>query len=91
AHHGTVVQSRSCPKTMLSTVSLDVLITLACLAGSLSLGAYLLWLERRPIGPGRPRLVPTPPLLLICALVLILALAHMVTIVTGVPHKGRLG
>jgi len=79
------------PADMFVSASTDLIVTLACLAASLCFGAYLIWLERQPTEPGRPRLLPTTPLLLICALVLILALAHMVTIVTGVPHTGRLG
>lgn len=84
-------QLRKCRANMLSSLSMDVLITVACLVASVSLGGLLVWLERRPREIGRPRLVPTTPLLLLCALVVVLALAHMVTIVTGVPHQGRLG
>lgn len=72
-------------------LTIDVIITVVCLVASVSLGGLLVWLEHRPREIGRPRLVPTTPLLLLCALVVVLALAHMVTIVTGVPHQGRLG
>ena len=72
------------------SLSADALITAAVLVASTSLGGFLIWLEHRPREIGRPRLVPTTPLLLLCALVMILALAHMVTIVTGVPHQGRM-
>jgi len=75
---------------LLSSFSADTIITVAILTASVSLGGFLLWLEHRPREIGRPRLVPTTPILLLCALVMILALAHMVTIVTGVPHQGRL-
>ena len=72
-------------------LSIDLLVTATALIAALTGVAVLLWLERRPREPGKSLLVPTTPLLFLCLLAIVLALAHMVTIVTGVPHKGRLG
>jgi len=47
--------------------------------------------ERRPRQPGQPRLVPTTLILFVSVVVLVLALAHLVTLTTGQAHRGRLG
>jgi uncharacterized BrkB/YihY/UPF0761 family membrane protein len=75
----------------LSFDTLDVLVTSFLLVSALAGAAAMIWLERRPRSLGRPRLVPTTALLFVCALVVVLALAHLVSIVTGVPHVGRFG
>ena len=72
-------------------LSLDFLVTLAGLVTALSGVVALLWMERRPREPGKPLLLPTTPLLFVCLVIIVIALAHMVTIITGVPHRGRLG
>ena len=69
----------------------DVLVTSILLVAALAGGAAMIWLERRPRSLGQPRLVPTTPLLFLCALIVVLTLAHLVSIVTGVPHVGRFG
>lgn len=71
--------------------STDFLVTVFGLIAALSGVVLLLWLERRPREPGKPLLLPTTPLLFFCLLIIVIALAHMVTLVTGVPHRGRLG
>lgn len=72
-------------------LSLDFLVTLAGLIAALSGVVALLWMEKRPREPGKPLLLPTTPLLFVCLVIIVVALAHMVTLVTGVPHRGRLG
>ena len=70
---------------------MDLAVTLCAAFGGFAGVVALLWLERRPREPGKPLLLPTTPLLFACLLVIILAMAHLVTLVTGVPHIGRLG
>lgn len=76
---------------MLQGLSTEFYLTTLGLVAASAGAVVLLWIERRPREPGRPMLMPTTPLLFFCLLAIILALAHMVTILTGVPHKGRLG
>lgn len=72
-------------------MSLDLGLTLAAiLMGCAGIG-FAIIAERRERPPGEPRLVPTTLVLFGSALVLILALAHVVSLVTGAPHRGRLG
>ena len=72
-------------------LSADFLVTLTGLIAALAGVTALLWMEKRPREPGKPLLLPTTPLLFVCLVVIVVALAHMVTIITGVPHRGRLG
>ena len=76
---------------MAGEFDLDLVVTSVLLVAALAGGAGLIWLERRPRPLGEPRLVPTTSLLFVCALIVVLALAHLVSIVTGAPHVGRLG
>jgi len=76
---------------MLPDISIDLIVTTGGLIAALSGVVLLIWLEHRPRDPGKPLLLPTTPLLFICLLIIVLALAHLMTIVTGTPHKGRLG
>jgi len=70
---------------------MDFAITIAMIAAAMGLVVYLIWLEKRPVELGRPRLVPLTPVLFLCILILIMALAHLVTLLTGSPHMGRMG
>jgi hypothetical protein len=76
---------------MSSYLSTDFVVTVIGLVAALAGVVTLLWLERRPREPGKPLLLPTTPLLFLCLLVVVIAMAHMVTLITGVPHRGRLG
>ena len=70
---------------------MDFAITIAVTATAMGLVVYLIWLEKRPAEIGSPRLVPLTPVLFLCILILIMALAHLVTLLTGTPHMGRMG
>ncbi len=72
-------------------MTLDLFITLTVLVISAVGAGLMIWMEYRPREPGNPSLVPTTPLLFVCALIVVLALAHLMTIVTGSPHVGRFG
>lgn len=63
--------------------------TLALLGAGLALAGFGRWHEARPRELGRVRLVPSALLLGIGVLLAILALAHLVTLTTGVPLEGR--
>lgn len=64
--------------------------TLVLLAAGLALCAYSRWQESRPRELGEVRLVPTTLLLGIGVLLTVLAAAHLVSLLTGVPLRGRL-
>ncbi len=72
-------------------LSLDFVVTIFGLVAAFAGVVFLIWIERRPREPGKPLLLPTTPLLFLCLLVMVIAMAHMVTLLTGVPHRGRLG
>ena len=69
----------------------EVIWTLSAILLALAVAGWMIVLERKGPVPGKPRLVPTTPILFLAVLALVLALAHMVTLVTGTPHIGRLG
>ena len=70
---------------------LDFTLTMATLIAFTALAGWMIVLEKRPPAPDTVRLVPTTPVLFLCMLAIVLALAHLVSIVTGSPHVGRLG
>ncbi|MGB6087283.1 hypothetical protein [Parvibaculum sp.] len=55
-------------------------VTLALLAASVACAAFLAWLERRPVEPGRVRLLPTTPLIFVSIFVALLMLVHVVNL-----------
>lgn len=64
--------------------------TLLLLALGLSLAAFCRWYEARPRELGEVRLFPSTLVLALAVLLVVLAAAHLVTLLTGVPLKGRL-
>ena len=65
--------------------------TLALLAIGLSLAALARWQESRPRALGEVRLFPVLPVMAVGVLLSVLAAAHLVSLLTGSPLKGRLG
>ena len=65
--------------------------TLALLAIGLSLAALARWQETRPREPGAVRLFPVLPVMAAGVILSVLAAAHLVSLLTGSPLKGRLG
>ncbi|MCB9944380.1 MAG: hypothetical protein H6851_12270 [Geminicoccaceae bacterium] len=63
--------------------------TLILLLAGLGLGGYCLWYERRPRELGDVGMFPSTILLMVSVLGVVLALAHLVTLVTGVQLRGR--
>lgn len=72
-------------------MTLDLEITVTVAVAALGVAGLMIVLERRGATPGRPLPIPTTPVLFLAVLVLILALAHLMTLLTGSPHQGRLG
>jgi hypothetical protein len=64
-------------------------LTLAVLIAALAIAALANWRERRPRDFGRPPLVPYTAIQAIAVLVAILMLAHVVSLLTGQPLRGR--
>ena len=59
------------------------------LFAALAIAALANWRERRPRDVGRPPLVPYTAIQAIAVLVAILMLAHVVSLLTGQPLRGR--
>ena len=64
-------------------------LTVAILLGALAIVALANWRERRPRELGRPPLVPSTAIQAIAIVVVIVMLAHLVSLLTGQPIKGR--
>jgi hypothetical protein len=64
-------------------------LTLGLLFAALVVAALANWRERRPRVIGRPPLVPYTAVQVIAVLVIILMLAHLVSLLTGQPLRGR--
>jgi hypothetical protein len=64
-------------------------LTVAVMLAALAVAALANWRERRPRDFGRPPLVPYATIQLIAVVVIILMAAHLVSLLTGQPLKGR--
>jgi hypothetical protein len=65
--------------------------TLALLVAGLSLAALARWQETRPRRVGEVRLFPVLPVMAVGVILSVFAAAHLVSLMTGSPLKGRLG
>lgn len=63
--------------------------TIAILLVALLTAGLANWRERRPRPFGKPPLVPYTAIQVLAVLVTILMLAHLVSLLTGHPLKGR--
>lgn len=63
--------------------------TIALLAFGLAVCGWAGWQERRQRGLGDLPLLPPIPVLLVGVMLVLLSLAHLVTLWTGVPLKSR--
>jgi hypothetical protein len=64
-------------------------LTVAILLGALAIAGLANWRERRPRELGRPPWVPSTAIQVIAVVVVIVMLAHLVSLLTGQPLKGR--
>jgi hypothetical protein len=65
-------------------------LTVVILLAAVLLAGLANWSERRPRAFGRPPLVPYAAIQVLAAVVIILMLAHLVSLLTGQPLEGRL-
>ncbi|MGK9164743.1 hypothetical protein KXR53_00515 [Inquilinus limosus] len=70
-------------------MQLDLTDTLFILAVALAVVAAMAVMDRRKPPPGEVRLFPVIPVMMVAALVVILMLAHLVSLLTGQPFQGR--
>ena len=68
---------------------LSLTVTLIVLALSLAGAGGLVWLEKRPVEPGRIRLFPTTPLIFIALLVAVVMIVHLLTLMGAEAGSGR--
>jgi hypothetical protein len=68
---------------------MTLLWTLALLAAGLGLSAFCLWHQRRPRELGDVPWFPSTLLLGVGLVLAIVALAHLVTLLTGIELRGR--
>ncbi|QIG46936.1 hypothetical protein G5V57_03735 [Nordella sp. HKS 07] len=68
-------------------ITTQFIVTALVLAGALAVIARMVIIEKRPRSDLNPRLLPTTPVMIICAFVALLALVHLVNM-AGV-HTGR--
>jgi hypothetical protein len=67
-------------------------VTLGLLAAALATFGGALYAARRPPPPpGEPRMVPWTGIQFVSLVVVVLMLAHLVTLTTGTPFRGRAG
>lgn len=64
--------------------------TLVMLACGMALSIFCLWHQRRDRSPGEVSIFPATFLLGVGLVLTVVALGHLVTLVTGVPLQGRL-
>lgn len=69
---------------------MDLTTTLIVLGLAAALAGFANYKTRRPGEPGRPSLVPYAGLQYVGLLLIVLMLAHLVTLLTGTPLVGRL-
>lgn len=65
--------------------------TFVLLALGLALAGYCLWHQRRPRALGDVSLFPANLLLGVALVMVVVALAHLVSLITGHPLTGRMG
>lgn len=68
---------------------MSLTLTLLLLAGALSLVAFANWRERRERPLGSAPLVSYPALQMIGIVLAVLLMAHLVSLLTGQPLRGR--
>ena len=75
---------------MLDWGAMGLGLTIAVLLAALLIAGIANWRERRPRDLGQPSLVPYSAIQVLAVLVIILMLAHLVSLLAGAPLKGRL-
>ncbi len=65
--------------------------TIAWLAISLAVLGFANFMSRRPAAPGTVRYIPYHAIQFLALVVVLLMLAHLISLLTGQPFTGRLG
>jgi len=68
---------------------LSLTVTLVVLAASLAGAGLLVWMEKRPVTPGRIRFLPTTPLIFLALIVAVVMVVHLLTLMGADPVGGR--
>ena len=68
---------------------MSLTVTLTLLAMGIAVFAGANFMSRRPVVPGNPSLIPWTALQFVGLVVVILMLAHLVTLLSGTPLEGR--
>ncbi len=68
---------------------MDLNVTLAILAGELLLLGFCYWQDRKPVVPGKVRMIPYRLIMLVLVVVILTTLAHLIALVTGQPVQAR--
>jgi hypothetical protein len=68
---------------------MSLTVTLILLVAGIAVFAGANYMSRRPVIPGNPSLVPWTALQFVGLVVVILMLAHLVTLLSGTPLEGR--
>ena len=66
-------------------------VTLIALAAVVALFVIAYVRAHRPIEPGRPRMVPWFGIQMVCLVLIVVLLAHLVSLLTGTPLVSRRG
>ncbi len=77
--------------TYVEEKTVNLTVTLITLGAAAALGAFSNYMYRKPYVPGTPHYVPYLALQFLAAIVVIVMLAHLVTLFTGFQIPGRTG
>ena len=64
-------------------------VTIGLLAVQLLLLGFCYWQDRKPVNPGKPRLLPYRMLMLVLLVTSLATLAHLIALVTGTAIEPR--
>ena len=70
---------------------MDLTTTAVAFGVAAALFVLSVWLDRRPYEPGKPWRFPARLVMALTLLVMLVLGAHLVSLVTGKPFKGRMG
>ncbi|MEO9904583.1 hypothetical protein [Nisaea sp.] len=72
-------------------MSMDLFTTLIALGAAALLFAFAYWQDKREREPGQVTLIPYTMIQILAVVTCLVLLAHLVTLISGTPFRGRLG
>ncbi|MEP3114476.1 hypothetical protein [Nisaea sp.] len=72
-------------------MSMDLFTTLIALGAAALLFAFSYWQDKREREPGQVTLIPYTMIQILAVVTCLVLLAHLVTLISGTPFRGRLG